>query len=29
VAVMIGFIILWSLMMTWYSGKTFKKYMEG
>ncbi|MEJ2032769.1 MAG: YeeE/YedE thiosulfate transporter family protein [Deltaproteobacteria bacterium] len=29
VALMIGFIILWALIMTWFSGKTFKKYMEG
>ena len=29
IALMIGLIILWAVMMTWFSGKTFKKYMEG
>ena len=29
IALMIGIIILWALMMTWFSGRTFKKYMEG
>ena len=27
VTVMIGVIVLWSLLMTWFSGRTFKKYM--
>ncbi len=29
VVLMIGVIVLWALMMTWFSGRTFKKYMEG
>ena len=29
VALVIGVIVLWALMMTWFSGRTFKKYMEG
>ncbi|GBD98483.1 putative inner membrane protein [bacterium BMS3Abin07] len=28
VAFTIGVIIFWALMMTWFSGRTFKKYME-
>ncbi len=29
VSLTIGFIALWALLMTWFSGRTFKKYMEG
>ncbi len=29
VAFTIGVILIWALMMTWFSGRTFKKYMEG
>jgi uncharacterized membrane protein YedE/YeeE len=29
VTLMIGFIAVWALLMTWFSGRTFRKYMEG
>ncbi|MDA8169086.1 MAG: YeeE/YedE thiosulfate transporter family protein [Nitrospiraceae bacterium] len=29
VALMIGIIVLWALLLTWFSGRTFRKYMEG
>lgn len=29
IAFVIGVIIIWALLMTWFSGRTFKKYMEG
>lgn len=28
VTLVIGLVILWALLMTWFSGRTFKKYME-